>query len=252
VQQFATTPLTVHEVWSKAFQLTCERWRSLYLLFVINQLIILLSVYLFVDPNKTMIDALRDQPVNTVLYFIITGLITLFIYAVAYHQLGAYLQAKPLHFKDSMRMMLKKIPTLILAGILALLLTVLGFAALIIPGVFIVGALFYYYPSLIVDNMSPAAALKYTLEIMWGQWWRSSYILMTPIFMAGVISSLFTLLILFLTMMIPAVNYISNYLTNIINILFQSYVNILLVAIQLIQWNNLKILKATNASRSAL
>jgi len=244
MQQYATTPLTIHQIWSNGLQLARERWRQLYFIFIVNQLIILLSVYLFANPNKSLSAIFRDHPGNTLIYFIAASLIILFIYALCFQHLGSVLQGKNSSIKDSMRNVVRKFPILIVASILSLFVCALGFVAFVIPGIFIAVNLFYYYPAIIVDEKTPIDALKYTLKLVWGNWWRSFYVVFGPMFIAGIIGGLISLIIFMFSLFIPGLSTISDYLNNIINLLFQAYVNVIIIAIQLIQWNDLKVRKA--------
>jgi hypothetical protein len=69
-----------------------------------------------------------------------------------------------------------RLPALLAAAILAALLTVLGFVLLIVPGIYIAGALIVAFPVLLLEGVGPVAAIRRSLRLVRRHWWRATTI----------------------------------------------------------------------------
>lgn len=247
MQLFATAPLSISRVWAEGFRLTRERLLMLFPLFIINQVILTLSAHYFARPETSLVHMLQQQPIYTLGFIIISGIITIIFYAIGFYMMGTLMQGKPYTIMEALQATFHKLPVLILASILALLATLAGFAVLIIPGIFIAIATFFYLPSIILDNMSAFAAFKYTLTLIWGNWWRSFIIIATPIFVGLIINWLITFIIMLIIVFSQSGHAASlspiNYIPEGFSILIQAFVDIFVLALQIIQWNDLKLRK---------
>lgn len=243
--QFAATPLAIGQVWNNGFKLARERLLPLYFLFLINQLIIHPLGYFVGGAHNTLADNFKHHPAIMIGYGIAFVIVTLIIYAIGFYLLGTLLKGRPYSFMESLEAALKKLPILIVASILSLLAAIVGFVIFIIPGIYIAVAMFYYFPAIIIDEMPIITAFKYTLSIVWGDWWRAFFVILAPMLVALFINAIVTLIVMVVSGLAQpqGPHIVARHITEIFNILFQAYMDLFILSVQLIQWNDLKIRK---------
>lgn len=98
---------------------------------------------------------------------------------------------------DALRMGFRRIPRVILAGIYYGLVVGLGFVLLIIPGIYLAGALALFGAPLMFENTGAAASLSRSRELMRGHWWRGTTVLTVPLILVTAVLIVIQLLPLF-------------------------------------------------------
>lgn len=99
---------------------------------------------------------------------------------------------------DALRAGFRGIPRVILAGIAYGLVVSLGFLLLIIPGIYLAGALALFLAPLIFENAGALASLSRSRELMRGHWWRGTTVLAVPLILVTVVMLVIQLLPLFM------------------------------------------------------
>lgn len=61
----------------------------------------------------------------------------------------------------------------ILVLFLSMLLVILGTICFVIPGIFLVFLLAYSFLTTLIDNKNAFSSLKYSIQLVWGNWWRT-------------------------------------------------------------------------------
>ncbi len=98
---------------------------------------------------------------------------------------------------DALRAGFRGIPRVILAGIAYGLVVVLGFLVLIIPGIYLAGALALFLAPMMFENAGALASLSRSRELMRGHWWRGTTVLAVPLILVTVVMLVIQLLPLF-------------------------------------------------------
>lgn len=99
-------------------------------------------------------------------------------------------------------MALARLPASIGLGLLVLGGIALGMLLLVLPGIYLSIALMFAYPALLLEDAPVLAALRRSLELVRGNWWRTSMILVVAFFAIIVfyaVGSIFGLILLQLT-----------------------------------------------------
>lgn len=113
---------------------------------------------------------------------IVGGLMGVVFYAAIIAKINAVAEGEELSPKSAMRLGLRLFFPLLGCSLLYALATMLGFVALIIPGV-ILGLSLALGPYLVItDRMGPIEALKASHKLVWGYWWRTAAIFTVALF----------------------------------------------------------------------
>jgi hypothetical protein len=91
---------------------------------------------------------------------------------VAVHRIvAAEIADEPIGAGEASSFALRRLLTLIGAGFLALLAVVVGLAALIIPGLWLIGSFTMVTAVIALEDVGPVAALRRSLTLVRGRWW---------------------------------------------------------------------------------
>jgi hypothetical protein len=66
---------------------------------------------------------------------------------------------------------LRRLPALVGAGVLVAIGTIIGFIALIVPGIWLLGVWIMTTPAVVIDELGPFAALNRSRNLVSGRWW---------------------------------------------------------------------------------
>ena len=91
----------------------------------------------------------------------------------------------------------RRTPRAILAGLFYGMVVVGGFVLLVIPGIYLMGALALFVAPLLFENVGARASLSRSLQLMRGNWWRGVTVLSVPLILATVVLIVVQLLPLF-------------------------------------------------------
>jgi len=86
---------------------------------------------------------------------------------------------------------LRRLPWMILGGILFSVVVGIGFIALVIPGIWLWGRLMLWTPALFVDNQNAIDGLGSSWHLTRGNWWRGTVIATVAIIIAVVLALVF-------------------------------------------------------------
>ena len=82
----------------------------------------------------------------------------------------------------------RKLPSMVVAGVILLLIVTLGLVALIIPGLYLIGRLVLWMPALFVDDAGPLESVETTWKLTRGHWWRAAAIVTVAVIIVLVFS----------------------------------------------------------------
>lgn len=75
---------------------------------------------------------------------------------------------------DALIVGLKRMPALLVSGVVYFLAVFVGMFLLIVPGIFVGIALLFFYMAVVVDDKGPIEALQYSWQLVRGNWWRTA------------------------------------------------------------------------------
>ena len=79
--------------------------------------------------------------------------------------------------RGEMRMVLRRLPAVIVTVILMTLLCAGGLILFIFPGLYFLTALAFGWPALLLGSRGPVSAIRYSLHLVKGNWWRTTAVL---------------------------------------------------------------------------
>ncbi|OGT16409.1 MAG: hypothetical protein A3I12_01325 [Gammaproteobacteria bacterium RIFCSPLOWO2_02_FULL_38_11] len=170
--------LTISEIYSHSFQL----WRIIFSKVIFFALLFTALPLLASEHTLYLLNFFYIASFKVKIIFSISfsGLISLFSYATYLTKLNMLLTQKPLSLKTFPGTICLKTIFLIFASLISFVALILGYAALIIPGIYIFGILFIYYPLLITNNIDPIRGFLESVFLIKDHWWRTFISIILP------------------------------------------------------------------------
>jgi hypothetical protein len=94
-----------------------------------------------------------------------------FLSLVAHTLVAAEMGGSPIRTGTAVSVALRRFPTLVLAGILAGILVILGLVALVVPGLWLAGAFTMTWPAIALEGTGPIESLRRSFRLVRGRWW---------------------------------------------------------------------------------
>lgn len=116
------------------------------------------------------------DPMWVALYLIGTVISFMMVSAVFVRQ-WHLLTHRPTSVRVEMRSVLRRLPAVIVMVILMTLLCAGGLILFILPGLYFLTALAFAWPALLLGSRGPVSAIRYSLHLVKGNWWRTTAVL---------------------------------------------------------------------------
>jgi hypothetical protein len=126
--------------------------------------------------------------INLAVLGVVTWILAIVLMAAIYYRQGSVAVASPVTLRDSFVRGFQCLWPLFAATVLWLLASTLGLALLILPGIFLMLALGFYAPAVVLDQDGPLQALKHSFRLVKGNWWRSMAVLSVPVLIVIAVS----------------------------------------------------------------
>ena len=170
--------LTISEIYAHSFKL----WRVtfskiIFFALLFTTLPLLASEYTLYLLNFFYISSFKVKIIFSILF---SGFVSLFSYATYLIKLNMLLTQNPLSLKTFLEKICIKTMFLIVAGFISFVALIIGYAALIIPGIYIFGILFIYYPLLITTNINPIRGFLESISLIKDHWWHTFISIILP------------------------------------------------------------------------
>jgi len=117
----------------------------------------------------------------TIGYAVIVIALGIVIYGAMIKLYGDLGAGKPATMAGSLRTGLSKLFPILIAGILYFLAVALGMVVLVIPGIILMLSMYLFSTAIILDDKGIIESLKYSHNLVWGNWWRTAIIFTVPI-----------------------------------------------------------------------
>ena len=238
--KFAGNKLMIGEIWHNGFALYKQTFAKVWFLVLIIMLVSSVPSMLHIDPHT-----LKAGHIGAlVLLLIAILLIALFLSATILDRIQNLVSDAHYHISASLRYVLSKYLILLVSVLAAycvilfafvvfvLLSNILGTIALAIWAlfaIFILISFMFAVPLILFDHKGCIEALKASYKLVWGNWWRTFFILAVPMFIMFTAEALVQTLIKNLV--------VTNLLIAVIGLIVIPYVQSLI----LVQFNDLKL-----------
>lgn len=84
------------------------------------------------------------------------------------------------NFIENLLLPVKKLPTLIVAGVLYGIAITIGSFLLVIPGLILMISLAFFWYFILLEDMGAYEALTSSHRLVWGDWWRTNVVFFIP------------------------------------------------------------------------
>lgn len=99
---------------------------------------------------------------------------------------------------DAVRLGYRRGPRVLLAAFLYGLVAMLGLILLIVPGIYLAGAMALFIAPILFEDLRAVASLSRSRELMRGHWWRGATVLAVPLILVTVVLIVVQVLPLFI------------------------------------------------------
>jgi hypothetical protein len=117
-------------------------------------------------------------------------------------------------WRSSLRYALRRLPALLGMSIASGILTVIGFALCILPGVYLWAAFYVAVPVLLVEGSGPLRSLGRSRELVRGRWWGTFGVAVVGYLLVSIVSLALSGLIVGLAFANPARNTVTGFVLN--------------------------------------
>jgi hypothetical protein len=130
-----------------------------------------------IDPFATPL-TLTGDPAATDRDSLGSALLALVLYgwasAATVHTVAAARDGRFIGWREGLRTGLRRLGGVVAASFIVLVLVILGLLALVLPGLWIAVALALTTPALVLEGLSPLAAVRRSYTLVQGRWWRTA------------------------------------------------------------------------------
>jgi hypothetical protein len=113
---------------------------------------------------------------------VIMWLISIILYNAILSRIGAVAKGESSDLYDSMITGIRKVAPVFVAAILYFLATSVGLVLLVIPGLILMITLLFFQVLIVVDDEGIIASLKRSHNLVWGNYWRTTAVILIPFF----------------------------------------------------------------------
>ncbi len=135
------------------------------------------------DPSAPPEEALKLVTENLPLFgtiVIVSSLVSMVLYVAILFRVDNFANEREDTVGEAVSVGLKKLPSFFFAVILYILVVILGYILLIIPGLILTLSLMFYLYFIVVDGYGAYGALKASHSLVWGHWWRTTAVFTVP------------------------------------------------------------------------
>lgn len=191
-------PLPISNIYAQSITL----WRALLekillLSFICTLLPILTTQYALAIFNSSA--WLHSQGpfhnTETVLVSLLNLIVSMGCYAALLLKTNSLVRNQPLSAFTLISKVLIKIPILIVAFILSSISVLLGSIAFIVPGFYILGMIFIFYPVVILYTNNPIKDFQKSYQLINHHWWHTFFTFIFPILLISIVSTAVALLL---------------------------------------------------------
>jgi len=190
-----TAPQSIGRVLDAGTRLYLASFRRVVALAIISQFVIFV-------PQMFLSGASREAAMTDSLW--IMGVVLVAVLASIGPNLAVLLRCwriahgEDMAAADALRKGFRKTPRVLLAAFLYTLVVMVGMVLLIIPGIYLAGAMVLFVVPMLFEDCGARASLSRSRELMRGHWWRGATVLAVPLVLVTVVLIVVQVLPLFI------------------------------------------------------
>lgn len=177
---------------SQTLQIVREHWKTLVIYGLlagapVAALDAAIALQRDIDPFSTPI-TLTDDPAAVSRDSVGSTLLTIVLYgwasAATVHTVAAAHDGRTTGWREGLQMGLRRLGGVVAASIIVLVLVIVGLLALLLPGLWIAVALALTTPALVLEGLTPLAAVRRSFTMVQGRWWRTAGVVALGVLLA--------------------------------------------------------------------
>lgn len=242
--RYPEKPLAITQLWKMSFDLFLKFTFQLYFFLLIG--IVLQEIPQLIWGNRVVYYdiAVFAMPKEMAWYWyvlqeIFVIVITVFLSVTVIHQLGVFLEGNPVSLKDSINLAVRKWSLMFFTMLIAFCLVIIGFL-LFLPGIYLFFILFLITPVVVFENIGLLKAVKRSLSLLWGNWWRTFCVFLLTFLVTTVLMLLMkgfrsVLLMLQISDHVASISQVA------LQLILTPFVSIFFYSVIIVLWHDLKV-----------
>lgn len=184
----ATHPVSISNLYSQTFSLWPSFFKKILVLaFICTILPISITQYAW---DFWRVNHISTEKLEIILLIILINIIiSMGSYTALLLKTNSLLLNQPLATSILLKTIFIKIPALIIAFCISIVAVFLGSAVFIIPGFYILGMIFIFYPVVILYSNNPFKDFITSYHLIHHHWWRTFFVIIFPLIMISLFSS---------------------------------------------------------------
>jgi hypothetical protein len=173
---------------------------------------------------------------------LVAGLANLLLWGAILLRQDAIARGRASSLAGDLGRVLSRLWPSIAIALASLLLIALGMVLLVVPGLYLAVALLFAYPAMLLDDQSVPGAIRTSLRLVRGNWWRTSTILTVALFAVVVFYAVGSVVGVILSRLIGSGDLASVFLvTSVITAMIGALFSPFMLALSLAQYDDLKL-----------
>ncbi|MGB5458206.1 MAG: hypothetical protein WBO14_14750 [Gammaproteobacteria bacterium] len=189
--QALTQPESIGRVLDSGFKLFIASLKSVLLLVVVTAIINVIMQYAIFQTMMpaqpfTTEEQMAEQMMSALSQILgvsaIMWIISIILYNAILSRVGDIASGADSDLYDALIVGIRKLLPVFIAAILYSLAVSIGIVLLIVPGLILMITLLFFQVLIVVDDEGIIAALKHSHNLVWGNYWRTSAVILIPVF----------------------------------------------------------------------
>jgi hypothetical protein len=237
--RYAEKPLTIAQIWKMSLKLAGAKFFQMYFIFMSLSVLAIFPRIIWNEPSINLI--IKNHPAGFGVYWLLTIIFSMLIWPFVFHQLSKFMEGSPAKFSESLKLAVKKFPTVMMMFFLTCIIYIFGFICLILPAIFLLVMFTMCIFLIIFENEGAVDSLGDSIRLVWGNWWRTFIVVYLPPLIIFFILLLIKIgLVAFLLKMSLSQNNVA-WISSIFQFIFYPLISIYLYPVHLLQWHDLKL-----------
>lgn len=115
------------------------------------------------------------------LAYLCGGVVQIFLWAALLQRQRSVARGERSSMRTELTLALRRLPAMVGMGALIVLAVAGGTLCLVVPGVYLIVAFSMAQPALVLEGRSPVDAMKFSLQLVRGSWWRTCLIFLVAL-----------------------------------------------------------------------
>jgi len=170
-------PQTIGQVLDHSFKLYAAAFKKVLPLSFMGALLMAIPGFLAPHDASGDLAAMGDAMGQSLLWVALFLPVYFILASGLIYQMQGVAESRDVGLQEALMRGAKTLLPIIIGIILYVLILMVGFVLLIIPGIILSVSLYFWYTGVVLDNESPLQALKHSHRLVWGNWRRTLTVL---------------------------------------------------------------------------